>query len=507
MMSRRVRFLAALCAGLALDSVARAADEALVLRMSAERLAAQGRCEEAIETARRARALAPQDGAAAAVEGRCLLDLKRYEEAARALADARRLDPGNAEVAVELVMAQYALGNREEAERALVDAERLAPQDARVALYKGLLLAPRADTRESAEVLERAARLDPSADPYASYYAGLAWWRANERDKAREALERARAAGGPWGEEAERAIAQLDAGGEAARFWVRARVGIEYDTNVVLRGQDVTLPNDISGEKDGRGVWSVQAGAEAFRNRDWALGAIAGYQGTAQFDLEEFNLEYPTLSLYLDRRVDDHSFLRFQPYAGYAWEESDKYLAHVGGELSYYRGFDEAGSGRLWARVGYQDYLYRLQGPGDVANRDGMEYLGGYEHLLPFETGTTLRAGVVGGAYVAEGRDYDYYTGGGYGGIRQELPLRFAIDLSGGFDYQPYEHESTFAPPSDHTDRIDKIWTAQAELERPLTDWLIASARYRYTDNESNVAPFDYHRHIVGGYLTVYWSH
>ena len=505
-MSLRRAFSAALFAVAALAGAARAADESLVLRMSAERLAAQGRCEEAIETARRARALAPQDAASAAVEGRCLLDLKRYQEAAPVLADARRLDPGNAEVAVEVLMVQYHLGNRTEAERALVDAERLAPNDARVALYKGLLLADSAKEREAAEVLERAASLDPSADPYASYYAGMAWARANEREKARESLERARAAGGPWGAEAERALAELDAGGVASRFWVRAEAGIEYDSNVVLKGNDVGLPDDISGKEDWRGAWNVLAGAEAFRTRNWAGGAIAGYQGTAQFDLHEFDLQYPTGSIYLDGRVDDKSFVRLQPYGGYAWQESDPYLAHGGAELSYYRDFDKAGSGRLWARVGYQNYLYSTQLDEDEVSRDGWEYLGGYEHTLPFETGTTLRAGLIGGAYRAQGDDFDYYTGGVYGGVRQELPWRFALDLSGGFDYQAYERNSSFSPDDPRGNRHDSIWTAQVELERPLTDWLILSGRYRYHNDDSNVDVYDYDRHIAGAYLTIVWA-
>jgi Flp pilus assembly protein TadD len=511
-MSLRGCSLAALCAVFAIASAAHAADEALVLRMSAERLAAQGRCEDAIATARRARELAPQDAAAAAIEGRCLLDLKRYDEASRALADAKRLAPNDAEVAVEVLMVQYQLGNRAEAERALVDAKRLAPDDARVALYEGLLLAEKDQQRESAEVLERAARLDPSADPYASYYAGMAWLRANEREKAREALERARAAGGPWGEQAEVALTALEAGGAAGKFWLRARAGLEYDSNVVLRGENVGLPSDISRKDDGRGTWSVLAGVEAFRNRNWAAGVIGGYQGTAQFNLTEFDLQYPTVSIYFDRRVDDASFLRLQPFGGYAWQDLDPYLRHAGAELSYYRGFDEAGSGRLWSRVGYQDYLYPTQLDENKVSRDGWEYLAGYEHLLPLQSGTTLRAGIVGGAYRADGSDYDYWTAGTYGGVRQELPWRFAVDLSGGFDYQDYGRNSSFTerPPlfKAHPSgtRHDEIWTAQAELERPLTDWLIASARYRYVDDHSNANPFDYERHVAGGYLTVIWS-
>lgn len=498
----------ALGAVLLLGTSVRAADEALVLRMSAERLAAEGRCEEAIATARRARALAPEDAAAAAIEGHCALQLKRYDEAVPLLETAHRLDPQNAEVAIQLVMAQYHHGDRVGAERNLADAERLAPGDSRVALYKGLLLLQRSEDRAAAEQLERAGRLDPAADPYAAYFAGLAWQRANERQRARESLERARerAAGGPWAGEAERALAQLDAGSDVvASAWVRAVAGMEYDSNVVLRGEDVQQPDDVSGDADGRGVWSIEGGLEAFRSENWAGGVIAGYQGNAHFDLHEFDLQYPTASLWLDRRVDDQSFLRIQPFAGYAWYDADSYLAHVGGEVSYYRGFGAAGSGRLYARVGYQDYLFSIQGPGDAANRDGMQYLGGYEHALPVGKTTTLRAGVAAGAYVAEGRDYDNYTGAVHGGVRQQLPLRFAVDLSGGFAYEPYEHHSIYNF-EDTKDRIDRVWVAQAELERPITDWLVASARYRYVDNDSNTEVFDYHRHIAGGYLTVLWT-
>lgn len=508
-MVRGAVFLTALGAVLVLGTSVRAADEALVLRISAERLAAAGRCEEAIETARRARALAPDDAAAAAVEGRCALQLLRYADAVPVLETAHRLDPQNAEVAIELVMAQYHLGDRVAAERSLADAERLAPEDARVALYKGLLLLQRSEDQAAAEQLERAGRLDPAADPYAAFFAGLAWQRANERQRARESLERARqsAGAGPWAGEAERALAQLDAGSDVvASAWVRAVAGMEYDSNVVLRGEDVQQPNDISGDADGRGVWSIEGGLEAFRSESWAGGVIAGYQGNAHFDLHDFDLQYPTASLWLDRRIDDQSFVRIQPFAGYAWYDADPYLRHLGGEVSYYRGFGDAGSGRLFARAGYQDYLFSTQGNSSAANRDGTLYLGGYEHALPVGKTTSLRAGVAAGGYVAEGRDYDSYTGAVHGGVHQQLPLRFALDLSGGFAYEPYEHRSSYAFSNENADRIDRIWVAQAELERPITDWLLASARYRYVDNDSNTAVFEYHRHIAGGYLTVLWT-
>jgi Flp pilus assembly protein TadD len=510
-MLRRVPLLAVLCAVAALTSVAYAADEAMVLRMSAERLAAENRCDEAIERARRARELAPDDAEAPAIEGRCLLQLKRYPEAVSALQASRKLDANNPETAIELLMAHYHGGDRAAAESALADAKRLAPDDARVSLYEGLILMQRSENQAAAEALERAGQLDPAADPYASYYAGIAWQQAQDRKRAREALERARqrAGDGVWAAEADRALANLNAGGDSPRFWVRLEGGMEYDDNVVLRGDEIAQPSDISGDADWRGVWSLIAGTEFFRTRDWATGFIAAYQGSAHIDLNQFDIAYPSGSLYLDRRVDDASFVRFAPYGGYVWtdvyDQAQDYLAHVGGELSYYRGFHEAGSGRLWGRVGYQDYLFPQHDDSEHAVRDGMQYLIGYDHALPVFTGsTTLRGGVLGGTYVAQGRDYDSHTAAFNAGVHQLLPWKFEADLSGGYAYEYYDHESSFKLPEDHTDRIDKILTAAAELERPITSWLSISGRYRYINNESNTKVFDYDRHIAGGYFTVY---
>ena len=83
----------------ALAGAAHAADEGAVLRLRAEQLAAEDRCEEALERARRARELLPNDAAAALVEGRCALRLNRYGEAIAALEDVRRLAPDTAGIA------------------------------------------------------------------------------------------------------------------------------------------------------------------------------------------------------------------------------------------------------------------------------------------------------------------------------------------------------------------------------------------------------------------------
>jgi hypothetical protein len=81
--------------------------------------------------------------------------------------------------------------------------------------------------------------------------------------------------------------------------------------------------------------------------------------------------------------------------------------------------------------------------------------------------------------------------------------------LDGRFTYEDYDHRSSYLAPNVYLfggpKRRDRIYEAEAELFYPLTEWLTVSARYRYADNVSNTAVFDYDRHIVGGYLTVHW--
>ena len=87
----RLRSLVACAVLCALAGAVRAADEGAVLRLRAEQLAAEDRCEEALERARRARELLPDDARVALVEGRCALRMNRYSEVIAPLEDARRL--------------------------------------------------------------------------------------------------------------------------------------------------------------------------------------------------------------------------------------------------------------------------------------------------------------------------------------------------------------------------------------------------------------------------------
>ena len=549
-MSRALRVAATAALLCLLGGVAQAADEARVLRLRAEQLAAEDRCGEALPRAREARALAPDDDARAAlVEGRCALRLGRYQAAIPALEDARRLDPELRGVSIDLAMAQYHAGHIGAAEEALDDAEDEMPDDARVSLYRGLVLLEGAKAAEAATAFERAGQLDKDLDPVASYYAGVAWEQERNRERAAEALQRVKkqSPDSPWAEQADLALNRLDQP-YLKHYWAKAILGMDYDSNVVLRGVGLPLPLEISDEADGRGYWSLDTGWEMLKNPSWSVGLIPAYQGSAHVTLSQFDIQYPNLSLWVDRRVDEVSFVRLRPYGGYAWRDGQSYLGVFGGELSYSRSFGGAGTGRAFFDIARNDYKFDILGdptlafvtsgavtwPGltpaeagainadliDDRKRDGYGYNGGYEHTLPLNTDspreTTLRAGLSGGHYESRGTEYIHDSVMLWLRGRQELVWDVTLDLLGSYAYEPYEYPSTFQSVDvlalravgvrGGPNRVDHIWNVRMIFERPITENVKASLRWRYNDNDSNTDTYNFDRHIVGGFVTIFFG-
>ena len=350
-----------LCCAVALaPGWATGADGVVVLRLRAAQLAGGDRCEEALAVARQARQRYPEDAALARVEGLCAGRLGRYGEAIEPLETALRLDPGAAEVAVQLGVAHYQLEQHDAARAAMDAAAALDPEDAELLFYQGLLALRAERHAEAGALLSRAVARDPEfIEPYGSYYAGEAWVRAGEREKAERALARVveLAPDSDAAEQASAALKRLTAVAEKRRR-ITLQAGIEWDSNAVLRGQDVVLPEDISDDGDWRGVWSLELGQVLWRNKDWALGVVGGYYGFAYFDLDDFDLHYPSISLWLDRRIDEQTFFRLQPDFAYGWRRGDPYVLSYGLTASLERDWSAWGGGRLHARYGRHNFLF-----------------------------------------------------------------------------------------------------------------------------------------------------
>ncbi|HKA15716.1 MAG TPA: tetratricopeptide repeat protein [Myxococcota bacterium] len=536
-MTTLARVLAVAVGLAALPAVA--ADEGPVLRQRAEQLAAGGRCEEALPRARRARELDPRDSRAALIEGRCLLRLGQYRESIAPLEAARELDPNASGVATDLGQAHYHLDEIDAASAELDRAERENPNDARTQLYRGLVLSRQAKQREAGAAFDRASALDPGLTGMAALYAGRSYASAQEREKAKAALERARAAepDSEWGRTAAHELEVLDLPNRR-HAWAQLRAGVEHDSNVTLQNnlpygpfqiqQDPNLAH--AHEKENTvGVFEAEGGLEFLRDEEQSAGAAIGYSGNAHDTVTELDLQYPWATFWYDRRLSEKTWARLQPFFGYAWLDANPYDVLGGATASISHEFTGRFTGDAYTRVMANDFRYHLKpdpvvavaaGPATAErfrrfrNRDGVEYAAGVEgRFAVVPASTTLRAGSEYQRYESEGRDWEYDGSRTWIGVTQALPWRFVFDVLGSYGWYPYDHTSSYDENllrylvGKGPDREDQIWDVQGELRYPVTDWLEVSARGQYTDAESNVRVFDYDRWIAGGYLTMTWGH
>jgi len=503
--TRRVAVLCASFAAWLIADAAMAADEAAVLQARAARLASEGQCAAALPILREARTLQPDSADSALLEGKCLFQASRYAEAVAPLADAARLDPESGEAAMLLGMARYHTGDLAGAGAALERAERQLPDRAEVSLYRGLLLLED-DPAAAAGRFESVAGRHGSLEPAATYYAGVARAGAGQRAEAESLLRRVQelAPGSIWAQRADEAL-RTPAAYYRLRRWAVLYAGIDYDSNVVLRGDGVSLPPDVSNQGDGLVWWGIEAGHELFRRGGWGGGLLGNYYGNAHFSEHDFDQHQLGASVWVDRTLGDHSLLRIQPEFGQGFYDYDDYLRFYGVLVELLHDWGDPGQGNFYTRYDYNDYQFRI--PGDPAlastrNRDGHSVLSGYDHHYAIDKDTAVRGGPFFRYYAAKGSEYDHFGVGGWAGVERRLPWELTLDVLGGVAYDGYANPSTYQVPQTH-DRKDVISMVQVALSRPIFDRTTLTVRWRYQDNHSNTDVFDYDRHVVGAYVTV----
>lgn len=547
----------AVCRGslvLLMAAMAQAAEESVESLVEAARADAEaGRCEQAQER------LAPLEGMqnrARLLGGLCLIRRGRYSEA---LANfdrargARDLTPAQlGDIELYRGVALYHLERYSEASAAFDAAEGLTSEPAELALYRGLIALRRGDAEAAAPDLEAAARLAPAlTEPVASYYAGLAWQAGGRRDDARAAFERVieiDGEDGAWGRQAKTLLAATN-----PHPWsVRASVGLEYDDNVILRGGVTQFASPdapaTAGEKDGRGIGSIDGGLALVEHGDVSAGLTAGYSGTAQFDLDAFDTHYPRVGAWVFDRLDARTTAQLRYEFGAAWVDGDAFLRTQLAEAALSRTWERAGTTLLIADFLWSDLRFGLQdvidGPGtpgadcvggppapsscgpvglnerNARDRDGIGLGGAIEHRypvpLPERLQPALEALRVGGGYryryyVSEGREWKHMSHVLSASLELELPLDFMLGTRASYELRDFANPSTFPDRQvegeqyalSSQDRREHQVDLVAELEKRLTPLLSVSSRWWYTDNESNRRVYDYTRHVVGAYLNL----
>lgn len=529
----------------------RAADDARLLFIRAQALALEGRCGEALPLLEQARQADPRGTDASRLAGQCLIRLERYEEARQVLEEVEQRGGPVAVAVLRIAVAHYHEGRFARAERLLEEHRDELAGRPEFYLYRGLLRLRRHEAEAAAHDLEEARRAGPErVEPAASYYAGLAWASAGELRRAEQAFARVRreAPETPWARRAQRVRASSLALGRADA-WVELTSGLEFDDNVVLRAGPVSLPDHLPSQRDERAVFELEAGREFFQDGAWSAGAMLSYRGHYHRRLDEFDLIHPAGTLWLDRRLGETTTARLRYDLGYAAYDGDPFLFSQALTPTLFQTWGDGSLTRLYARYFKLDHLSRNHdvpgapagsSPGDLCdpagpvdpdpslpacgppgldeesarNQSGNGLTLGAEHRLPLGFASSeLRGGYAFHHFGARGREDSFNAHELSLGTLSTLPFDLSLDTLVRYTWRPYRHASTFVDPRDlrpgrqypldDAPRRDGVFDLDVELERPLSQRLIASLRYRYTRNHSNVAVFDYDRQILGAYLTV----
>ena len=287
-----------------------------------------------------------------------------------------------------------------------------------------------------------------------------------------------------------------------------------------LIGFGVDLPSEISGDNDWRGVWRIEAGSLLWADETWSSGIVGGYQGYAYTDLDDFNLHYPSLALWLDRRIDEKTLLRLMPNFGYGWRDQDEYISTYGLTASLHRSFDDWGSGRFFVRFDRDNLLFDVDEDGfppfddeKTRNRDGNRWTLGFDHRYVYDPKTVFRGGFSHERYDARGREYSFEGYQPWVGVSRALPWKLTVHADLTYQRRVYRHPSTYQDPPfvlppdlSRRSRKENDFGSELALEHRFSDLVSASLRWRYRDNGSNRDVYDYDRHRVGAFVTIDWS-
>lgn len=496
------------------DARADQSDERAALQLiRASHLAATGQCAEAMSIAE---ASPVRDAAMERLIGKCSIQAQQYTKALFSLKRATELDSSLVGVSLYSAVALYHLQDYAGARTALDNARVVGEEQALVDFYSGLLLMRDDRPRESALAFERAATRGPNlVEPVASYYAALAWQSLDENEPLQSAADRVmnEEPDGAWAREAKSLLAlqaERHRGGQTdLQRWASLKVGVEHDSNVVLRGQSQQLPSNISGDNDVRGVWALVLGAELFEVKGNTVGAMVSYSGNAHDDLVDFDQHYIAASSWIDHEFRPTTLGRLRMNVGYGWFGGDPFV--VNGDLTglVEERWGRWGTTRCTLGVAASDFRYGIEVLPEykkLLNQDGIGLRLGCDHELPvtllIRVEPTIYAGYHFAKYFADGREWDQDAHEIKLGVRAKLPLKVDLDASGSYTRRDFFEASYFASPSSMgPDRNEDSFQLNLELAREFKNRIEVSGRYQYTFNDSNTPVFKYKRHVVGAYV------
>jgi len=479
----------------------------------------RGHYEQAVHLFEQARQARPNDVEAAEYLGQTLLRLKKYREAEALFQNLTQSTAVSAQSWLGLAISQTQLGKYHEALASLEQAQTLNPQNPLIYFYQGVVSHELKSFNQSSELFSRAMALSPDLTPTVRYYTGMSYYERGLIAQAQKELEAAIGSGGPESELARTARTILQnrtVVPKAAKAWdLSLSLSGQYDTNVVLLPLGVQPPGGetgISQKDDFRMTTYVRGEYRPIQTSLWVAGVAYGFYQSFHQKLSAFDIQDHAPSVFIQRQFGIIT-ARLQYAFDYIRVDQDPFLlTHVLQPI-----ITVAESNNLFTQLQIRYQYKNFQDDRFAGNsfRDGTNWMAGVTQYVYFSDGTGhIRFGYTfdtdrtgGGNPLAATPGVQSHADWAYKAHRLSVGLNmpefWTIRPAFAFDYYrlDYDNPNSFSPDGT-LKRRDGVMFVTASFSRRLADWLLISADYNYTRDQSNLQAFDYNRSIFSLTLT-----
>ena len=462
--------------------------------------------EKAVEVLIRARKEVPTSTTAAFFLGLAYKQVLDYPNAAKQFRDAVTLTPRIKEGLIELIDVLQKLGekeNLEEARKWLEEAKKAKIFPAKIAFLEGLILQKEGRFIEAVQYFETAKSIDPEFTQAAEFQIAISYMNAKDLKKAKERLD---------------AAVSYNPGSDLARFAQRygdaldKRIDFErpvhitasviggYDSNVVLKPGEATIAPNITDEEDYFVNPVFRFDYTPKLKTPWLLSANYTFNGLFYKDhADTHNLVSNSIG-----GISGYSFGK------YSLNLSANYNHILRKNPSYKPYLQVFGLGPVFRMVPRENHLLEVFGGFFSKDFDDPP-------LIPEEDRDANGANAYlnwiwslkTGAFITLRYDFAYEDANGDNW--DNTAHRFAANASVPFipqhvkDLRVQVGVQAFLQDFENlnsvfgVEREDDIYQVTAGLRWQFHRYMTLLANYRYTDANSNIAVYDYDRHLITG--------
>jgi tetratricopeptide (TPR) repeat protein len=425
-----------------------------------------------------------------------------YQKAREYLEEALRLKPNYPEARMLLADTLMGLEQWSQAEEQLKQLESTGYEPGRTALLLGQLAARRGEQKKAEEYLRRAEK-DPGVAQEARFQLSLVLATARRLQEARKTMEEAIAAAPntPTADIGQRYLTVLERRAQEYRpFRFNVTAGWDYDSNVTLQPGDASAAQQVSGKGDAvytqTGVMEYTLGA----GRPWSLLTQYAFYQNFHRRLTKFDTVSNTAGLSpIYTWEKGRLYLPFN--FNYTDVENDKYYTAYYFTPTYLHMLTPKVALEFGGRVARQYYWIPLAFPQDDRSGRVLGSSLGLYYFFKNQEGYLLARGSYEHNFASgdnwSSNSYRLYLAGLY-----PVTSRLKASLFLDFLLQPYVNDFMASPQLFRgSPRNDQILIVGAQATYTIYKGLEANIHYYFVRDASNVALYDYDRHILGAQL------